>query len=235
MNNKPCIRCGSTERYKSGDCRVCARRRALQYQVGHREERNAYKRQWRREDYAKNPQKYKLKKRAWRAKNRERENQRTARWYAEHGREYHRAWRAQNREARRESHGRWLKTHRETARVASRRWRLNNPAKVRAQQQRRRAHRKGAQGTHTAHNCEQRSAYYGHICWVCCETQTEAMDHIIALCNGGSDWPANLRPICARCNGAKGAWESTGHKTAKQIINWAHSYREAKAIPSRLF
>ncbi len=47
-----------------------------------------------------------------------------------------------------------------------------------------------------------RVAYYGSKCYVC-GTDYEAIDHVIPLHGGGSNWAANLRPICHSCNASK--------------------------------
>lgn len=49
-----------------------------------------------------------------------------------------------------------------------------------------------------------RIAYYGNCCWIC-RGPYQSIDHIIALNNGGTNWPANLAPSCLRCNSKKGA------------------------------
>lgn len=65
-----------------------------------------------------------------------------------------------------------------------------------------RARRHGAAGDATAEQRRARWDYYGGRCWMCgCEA--EGMDHVIALSNGGGNWPANLRPACASCNASK--------------------------------
>lgn len=49
-----------------------------------------------------------------------------------------------------------------------------------------------------------RRALYGGLCYVCAQPGGQ-MDHVIAIARGGTNWPANLRPICPRCNQSKGA------------------------------
>jgi hypothetical protein len=44
---------------------------------------------------------------------------------------------------------------------------------------------------------------FGNLCWICGEPAT-ATDHVKPLSKGGSHYPANLRPICKRCNSSKG-------------------------------
>lgn len=49
---------------------------------------------------------------------------------------------------------------------------------------------------------EARWNYYGHRCWICSEPARET-DHVKPLTKGGTNWPANLRPICRSCNARK--------------------------------
>ena len=49
-----------------------------------------------------------------------------------------------------------------------------------------------------------RADFYGGLCYLCGRSAT-AMDHVIPLAQGGSNWPANLRPICKSCNSTKSA------------------------------
>lgn len=60
-----------------------------------------------------------------------------------------------------------------------------------------------------------RRALYGGLCWVCAQPGTQ-MDHVIAIARGGTNWPANLRPICPRCNQSKGAkdWRPVSTRAA---------------------
>lgn len=73
----------------------------------------------------------------------------------------------------------------------------------------RRERLRAAPGRCTPKAKAQRWAVYGNLCWVC-GTTAKQTDHVIAVASGGSNWPANMRPICASCNGRKGArdWRS---------------------------
>lgn len=63
----------------------------------------------------------------------------------------------------------------------------------------RRARKSSAGGFATAEQIRARVAFYGGVC-AYCGGPFEHVDHVIALSRGGSNWPANLRPACARCN-----------------------------------
>lgn len=71
-----------------------------------------------------------------------------------------------------------------------------------------------AEGRCTAQQLAARFAYYAGRCHVC-KGHGDEVDHVKPLAAGGCNWPANLRPICARCNRSKGAtWRDVfGHHT----------------------
>ena len=83
-------------------------------------------------------------------------------------------------------------------------FRERNPEKHRAARGKRRALYAGAAGQASAEQRAARWDYYGGCCYICGK-DAEAMDHVIPLARGGSNWPANLRPICGSCNSTKGA------------------------------
>ncbi len=66
-----------------------------------------------------------------------------------------------------------------------------------------------AGGRATREAKRQRWALYGNLCWVCHAPATHS-DHVIAVARGGSNWPANIRPACRRCNCSKGAADWRG-------------------------
>lgn len=91
---------------------------------------------------------------------------------------------------------------------AGREWRKANPervkAQIRAQNLARYARTKSAPGTASAEQVASRWDYYAGACWMCGSPATDT-DHVKPLAKGGSNWPANLRPACQRCNRAKSA------------------------------
>ena len=112
------------------------------------------------------------------------------------------------REANREKECAWQKAYREAnrekIRIYDKAWREANPEKRCATRARRNARKNGAAGQATAEQRAARQDYYGGRCYIC-GAPAEAMDHVIPLARGGSNWPANLRPICRSCNSMKGA------------------------------
>lgn len=73
-----------------------------------------------------------------------------------------------------------------------------------------------APGTASPEAIAARIAFYGDRCWVC-RAPAEQIDHVIPLSRGGSNWPANLRPICAACNQHKGARLVTREQLRREL------------------
>lgn len=78
---------------------------------------------------------------------------------------------------------------------------------------RRKAREKNAQGTFNSNQWLSRFNLYGGRCAYCsCSVTLDSVhiDHVIPLSLGGSNWPSNLVPACAKCNLKKGArvWKS---------------------------
>ena len=100
----------------------------------------------------------------------------------------------------------WAKRHPDKAIAHKRTWAKKNHDKTRACSTRHRARKHQAAGydyTTTA-LVQARINFYGGLCYLCGKP-AEAIDHVKPLARGGSHWPANLRPICTRCNVVKGA------------------------------
>lgn len=142
----------------------------------------------------------------WRTNNREQFNKNQQRWRERHPDEAlqkGRAWRANNPERSRAFGRKWRRANREKVREKQQRWARENRARVLLYAEERRARAAGASGTTTPAQLQARIDYYGSLCW-CCHAPFEAVDHVIALNKGGTNWPANLRPICKSCNSSKG-------------------------------
>lgn len=85
-----------------------------------------------------------------------------------------------------------------------REWYKQNPEKLAAIHQRRRARRFGVAGHHTASDLVDRSNLFTDHCVYCGGTAT-AWDHVVPLASGGTNFPWNLVPACKPCNSAKNA------------------------------
>lgn len=161
--------------------------------------------------------------RAWRIANRSLVNQRArVQRDPEKTRERWAKYYAENKEALIRKRIEWYSTseggkattaayharHRERRLAENKRWRENN-AEYRKQMLKiyghaRRARELNATGSCTREQMEARWQYFGGKCWMCGDP-ANAIDHVIPLARGGSNWPANLRPACTPCNSAKGA------------------------------
>jgi hypothetical protein len=95
----------------------------------------------------------------------------------------------------------WHKKNKERSSINARNWLIANPQKNVEFCERRRARKLNAKGHDytKAHHITARWAMWGNKCWMCGQP-AEHTDHVIPLCAGGSHWPANLRPACAKCN-----------------------------------
>ena len=65
---------------------------------------------------------------------------------------------------------------------------------------RRRARKRDARGSASGAQIAARVAVYGGLCAYCGKVPYQDIDHVVALIRGGTNWPANLRPSCKRCN-----------------------------------
>ena len=130
------------------------------------------------------------------------------------------------RQRQRAANVRWRREHSDEAKAAVAKWKRENREAVRSQIQARKARLMKASGTHVGPDRLARSAMFGDICWICEYEPKAAMDHVFALCNGGANWPANLRPICNSCNSKKARWEQQGPKTLQAIIDFKIKARD---------
>ena len=205
---KTCTKCGETKansefgkdrKGKNGlqsQCKACKNAYGKQWYAEHREERAEYNKQWRAEhgeeiaEYAR-------------------------RHYAEHREEYleyGRQYRIDNPEYTRQ----YYTEHCEEYSECGRRWRENNREMACAAASRRRARKISAAGDATVEQRQARIDYYGGKCYIC-GADYEAVDHVIPLAKGGSNWAANLRPICKRCNSSKHA-------------KWPYDFKQASIL-----
>lgn len=86
-------------------------------------------------------------------------------------------------------------------------WRRDNPERVRAWNQNRRARLAGASGSHTSDDVLAIYRKQGGKCAYCREDldDTYNVDHVIPISRGGSNDPSNLCCACQPCNFSKGA------------------------------
>ena len=92
--------------------------------------------------------------------------------------------------------------HREQSEAVRQAYLKANPQVRRAARNAHRAKLVGAPGNASADQVQARIDVFGGCCWIC-KAPYEEIDHLIPLSRGGSNWPANLRPICKSCNRRK--------------------------------
>ena len=88
--------------------------------------------------------------------------------------------------------------------------RSKKPARL-AQKLKNRADRMAMTGKCSAQQLRARLAFYGYRC-AYCGGPFEHVDHVIPVARGGTNWPANLRPACRKCN---------QRKNSKKLSEWA--------------
>lgn len=144
--------------------------------------------------------------RAWQNNNRDKYNAIQARWRNNNrgvARERQRAWCKNNPERAREFAAKWRNANQERCKARIKAWGAANKTRLCLYQHARRARYNNASGTAPVDKVKARIAVWGNRCWVCSGPYT-AIDHVIPLKKGGTNWPANLRPICKPCNSSKG-------------------------------
>ena len=112
------------------------------------------------------------------------------------------AWTEKNKDKKKATDRAWYEQNRDRVAANSRAWGKRNPDKRKAIAVANRAARENAPGVCTAAQLRSRVAFYGNRC-AYCGGPYEHLDHVIPVSRGGSNWPANLRPACAKCNGMK--------------------------------
>jgi hypothetical protein len=114
-------------------------------------------------------------------------------------------WYEQNKERAADRGKQWRENNRERSRVREKQWRQENRDKLVANVQRYRARKRGSEGNHTAEEWRALREHYGNKCLYpgCSETRLTA-DHIIPLSRGGSNYIANIQPLCPLHNSQKG-------------------------------
>jgi 5-methylcytosine-specific restriction endonuclease McrA len=103
-----------------------------------------------------------------------------------------REWRTNNLDKARASNRNWMRI-----------WAANNPEEKRERALRYDYRACNAPGYATAEQIAARVAYFGGVCSYC-GGPYEHLEHAISLSQGGTNWPANLRPSCEACNLTKG-------------------------------
>jgi 5-methylcytosine-specific restriction endonuclease McrA len=86
---------------------------------------------------------------------------------------------------------------------SSRKWRAENPAKVKANKQRRRTRVTEAGGSFTADEWIALVEKYDYKCVCCGSVKPLDADHVIPVSKGGTSNIENIQPLCRSCNSRK--------------------------------
>lgn len=139
-----------------------------------------------------------------------------------HHNAYVRDWRKKNRKAYEDTQQKYADTHDLAAIKHShylrnlkkrkkefRQWAKNNKERHNAKSRRHKHYKTGAPGHYTETQWQDRLAFCGFRCYLCgvdwfsLDPFDRTVDHVIPLSQGGTNWPANLRPACRSCNSGK--------------------------------
>lgn len=114
------------------------------------------------------------------------------------------AWKQANPEQFKANQRSWRRRNVEHIAELARKYKEEHPEQRRAAHSRRRSRKKNANGATSKEQFKSRIEMFGGMCTYC-DSEYEHMDHVIPLSKGGTNWPANLRPACAKCNTSKSA------------------------------
>lgn len=120
-----------------------------------------------------------------------------------------REWKNRNPDYVKQYSSQYHRNNKEKRKAYLREWYQANPGMKRVYRQQRDRRQRNAKGHFTLEQLMGRIQYYGGRCYLCgCNWYAlpkfdQTIDHVIALHNGGSNWPANLRPACRSCNSSK--------------------------------
>lgn len=173
---------------RQSHCRACMAARVRIYIRMNKEKVRVAKKLY----YLRNVGKIKAKVRRYELKNRTRV------------RRAHQKWVERNRDRANAYSNAWYYKNTDKCRESTSRWERQNPEKVKAKVHRRLAKLKAASGTFTGKQLKKVLGKYGRCC-VYCAGPYEAIDHVIPLSRGGTNYPSNLRPCCSSCNSSKGS------------------------------
>jgi hypothetical protein len=190
---KPCRKCGSVDRKKSGRCRPCSQ---------------AYDRSYREE----NTEKVKEATKRWGKANPDRVIEKTRRWREANPDKV--------REGNRKRSARWFANNPEKANEKNRQWKKENADKVRSMSNARRARVANANGNFTAYEwrelCKQ---YNNRCCFPGCENTDLQPDHVIPLAKGGDNSISNIQPLCSYHNYSKGV-KTNDYRCKPGFFRW---------------
>jgi 5-methylcytosine-specific restriction endonuclease McrA len=205
FTGKPCKHGHVKERSApDGQCMECARLKRAEWREANRELARAKHRDWK----ARNPEKAKAATLAWRAKTPDKQKQYKHEQYVRHRearlaqqKEYH----IKNKEHRVQRITEWQKANPDKVKRNKRLWVERNPDKVRLNGSIQAARRRNAEGRFTQDDIDRIFDAQKGRCAYCPTSLADGydIDHIVALKNGGTNWPSNLQLCCDSCNSRK--------------------------------
>lgn len=98
---------------------------------------------------------------------------------------------------------RWREKNADKWRSYTAAWRERYPDRNKAQWQKRRAAEAQAEGSFSAQEWRALCEYHGNKCLACGRPgshETLTADHVVPLSKGGSNYIANIQPLCGPCN-----------------------------------
>ncbi|QZE11304.1 HNH endonuclease [Streptomyces phage Forrest] len=107
-----------------------------------------------------------------------------------------------NKEKVKEAAVRWQANNNEKVRGYKNKWKRANKHKLAQYKHKRRAQE--SLSHFTAEEFKELCDAYGNICLRCGEEKPLSVDHVIPLCDGGSNSIDNIQPLCVDCNCIKG-------------------------------
>lgn len=179
MTIKPCVRCGATDRHKSGRCKPCNNARSAKYRQAHPEYDAKYRQA--------KPEKVKAANDIWRKANLGKR------------RAYNTIWRKANPKYR--------DANLERARAYNAKYSKSHPEKRRIKEHNRRARKRNNGGRLSPNLAETLFKRQRGLC-VCCKQplgEDYHLDHIMPLSRGGKNEDFNIQLLTARCNLQKNA------------------------------
>lgn len=120
-------------------------------------------------------------------------------------RAYLRAYEEKNRERRTAQKLAWAAANADKAKKISQKTKFKNRERIAAENNRRKAEKFGAQGSHTVQEWLAVCATARWRCVSCKQPKPLVRDHIVPLSEGGSDYIFNIQPLCRACNSRKGS------------------------------
>lgn len=193
---KQCCRCGSLKlitefsrdrHNRSGwtaSCKVC------RYRGISRERWRIYAREF----YSRHTERENERYKKWASRNVEHRKKYKKAYYDLHAaeaREYSRIRYHANLERAKQQFRKWVAKNRAYRRLCERTYKATRAFR-----------RKISGGKASRQGIQARIDLWGGLCWIC-RKPANALDHVKPIAKGGSNWPANLRPICTSCNSRK--------------------------------